>query len=107
MKKILLAAIILGTLSACTPAITSNGVTSGFYTTWHDRDPISRLDNNVTTTKKGTSCVTNILGLYTSGDSSIDSAKKDGGIKSVSYVDRTYDGLWFFYQKGCTIVKGN
>ncbi len=108
MKKLLLASLVLGFLSSCTT--TSNGVTSGLYTSWKDRDPISRVDNSVTVTKRGTACVTNVLGLAAFGDSSIETAKKEGDIKNVAYVDRTYDGFMIYlplFQKGCTVVKGN
>lgn len=100
--------IVLGFLASCTS--TSNGVTSGVYTSWKDRDPISRVNNDVVVNKTGISCVTNILGLVVTGDSSIESAKKEGGIKNVAYVDRTFDGFMLyipFYQKGCTVVKGS
>lgn len=108
MKKLLLASLLLGLLSSCTT--TSNGVNSGIYTSWRDRDPITRVDNSIVPTKKGESCVTNILGVVVQGDSSIETAKKQGGIKHVAYVDRTYKGFWLyipFYQKGCTIVNGS
>ena len=75
-----------------------------------NRDPISRVDNSVTVTKRGTACVTNVLGLAAFGDSSIETAKKEGDIKNVAYVDRTYDGFMIYlplFQKGCTVVKGN
>lgn len=108
MKKILLAFLGLGLLASCTS--TSNGVTSGIYTKWKDRDPISRVDNSVTPTKTGTACVTSILGVMVTGDSSIETAKRAGGIKHVAFVDRTYEGFQLsipFYAKGCTVVKGN
>jgi len=108
MKKVLLISVLLGLLSSCTS--TSNGVNSGISTSWKDRDPISRVDNEVAATKTGESCVTNILGVVVRGDSSIEAAKKNGGIKRVSYVDRTFDGFQLyipFYQKGCTVVHGN
>ncbi|MFT6106940.1 MAG: hypothetical protein ACJA0S_001039 [Rickettsiales bacterium] len=108
MKKIILAIFALCVLSSCTT--TSNGVSSGMYTSWKDRDPISRVNNEVKVTKKGESCVTNILGIVATGDSSIEAAKKDGNINNVAYVDRTYSGFWFylpFFQKGCTVVNGN
>jgi len=71
---------------------------------------MTRVDNNAGSSKKGVSCVTNILSIAVTGDSSVEAAKKAGGIKNVSYVDRTFDAvtLWFpIYQKGCTIVNGN
>ncbi len=97
--------VLLGILSSC--AVTSNGVSPALYSSWQDRDPISRVDNSVTANKKGSACVTNVLGLAAFGDSSLEAAKKEGNIKNVSYVDRTYDNVLFLYQKGCTVVKGN
>jgi hypothetical protein len=108
MKKILLISVLLGILSSC--STTSNGVTPGLYTSWKDRDPISRVDNSVAVTKRGTACVTNILMFAAFGDSSIEAAKKEGDIKNVAYVDRSYKAFWFyfpFFQEGCTVVKGN
>lgn len=108
MKKILLPLALIALLTSC--AQTSNGVYSGIYTSWTDRDPISRVDNSVVATKTGKACVTNVLSIVVTGDSSIEAAKKDGGISKVSYVDRTYEGFWLyipFFQKGCTIVKGS
>jgi hypothetical protein len=108
MKKFILPLVLLGVLASCVQ--TSNGVNAGIYTDWKDRDPISRVNNNVGANKTGQSCVTNILSVAVTGDSSIEAAKKDGGIKDVAFVDRTFTAvhLWFpIYQKGCTVVKGN
>ena len=58
-------------------------------------------------TKTGTACTSNILGLYSSGDASIDTAAKAGGITNVSTVDRQYTNYAYFYGKMCTIVTGN
>lgn len=106
MKKILASILLISFMSSCAQ-MTSNSVNAGFITNWKDRDPISRVDNDISTTKKGEACVTNIMHLYTNGDSSIDTAKKNGGLKNVAYVDRTFEAVFPFYQKGCTIVRGN
>lgn len=92
-------------LASCTS--TSNGVPSaGIFTSWNDRDPISRVDNDVSSNKKGEACATNVLGIVATGDSSIETAKRDGNIRKVSFVDRTYFNVLGIYQKGCTVVKG-
>jgi hypothetical protein len=108
MKKLIILVAFTLALSSCTQ--TSNGVYSGLYTSWKDRDPISRVDNSVAVTKRGTACVTNILMFAAFGDSSIEAAKKEGDVKNVAYVDRSYKAFWFyfpFFQEGCTVVKGN
>ena len=106
MKKSLISLVLLGLLASCAQ-MTANSVNAGFITNWKDRDPISRVDNGISSTKKGEACVKNILHIYVEGDSSIETAKKNGGVKNVAYVDRTFEAVFPFYQKGCTIVRGN
>ena len=66
MKKII--SLILLSLLVASCAQTSNGVTSGFiYTSWKDRDPISRVDNSVPANKSGKSCVKSTLGIIATG----------------------------------------
>ena len=57
--------------------------------------------------KSGEACAMNILGLIAVGDNSIDAAKKDGGIKTVSSADYNMFSVLGFYTKKCTRVKGN
>ena len=56
--------------------------------------------------KTGESCSHNILGIVAFGDSSISSAKKQGGIEKVSYFDMEIVNVLGAYGKVCTIVKG-
>jgi len=75
MKKLFVSIALLMLVASC--AQTSNGVSSGaLYTSWKDRDPISRVDNSVQPTKFGKACVKTMLGLVSTGDSSIDTAKR-------------------------------
>lgn len=57
--------------------------------------------------KMGTACSTNIAGIVATGDSSVEAAKKAGGISTVASVDYEYFTVLSFYGKVCTIVKGN
>ncbi len=61
----------------------------------------------VAATKEGRACSQNILGLVVTGDSSIHTAKKNGGITQVSSVDRDQLQAMYFYAKSCTVVRGN
>lgn len=66
--------------------------------------------NEVAGSKVGKSCVTNVLSIVASGDSSIESAKRNGNIKNITSVDTSYERMYIylpFYQKGCTIVRGD
>lgn len=105
MKKIVSSIVLLLLISSC--AVTSNEVTVGFVSDIKDRAIYGEVDNAVPASKKGEACVTSILGLVSSGDSSIEKAKEVGQIKKVSHIDRSLKGVGFFYQKGCTIVHGN
>jgi hypothetical protein len=58
-------------------------------------------------TKKGMACQTSILGVYASGDASVEAAKKAGGITKVTGVDATAESILGFYAKYCTVVRGS
>ena len=106
MKKLSLICLsLIVLLSSC--AVTSNEVSVGFYSKIKDRAPSQNIDNSVPNTKKGEACVKSYLGLYTVGDSSVEKAKEVAQIKKVTHIDRSFEGIGFIYQEGCTIVHGN
>jgi hypothetical protein len=45
--------------------------------------------------------------LVTSGDASIEAAKKEGGITRVSSVSLENSGFLGLYAQSCTVVSGN
>lgn len=55
---------------------------------------------------RGEACATSILGIYASGDASIDAAKKNGEIAQVVAVDHSAKSIIGFWAKYCTIVYG-
>ncbi|MBN1783619.1 MAG: TRL-like family protein [Alphaproteobacteria bacterium] len=55
--------------------------------------------------KTGKACAQSFLGLVAMGDSSVETAKKNGGIKTVSTVDVENFSV-LVYGESCTIVKG-
>lgn len=105
MKTKLTLIIFALLLSSC-GASTRSGVTSAIlFSSWNDT--ISGVsDNSVEVRKQGEACATNILGIVASGDSSIETAKRNGGVKKVAFADTTYFNVLGVYQKGCTVVKG-
>ncbi len=104
MKKALILLVSTLLLASC-GAQTRSGVSSGLVSSW--KDTISGVsDNSVVVEKSGEACSTNILGIVASGDSSVETAKRNGGIKKVAYSDTTYLNVLGLYQKGCTVVKG-
>lgn len=57
--------------------------------------------------KKGEACAMSILGIVAIGDASIDTARKNGGIRSISSVDEDFSMfLGGLYSSKCTVVRG-
>lgn len=56
--------------------------------------------------KRGEACAVNFLGAVATGDASIDTAKKNGGITRVASVDQSSTRVLGYYARFCTIVKG-
>ena len=54
----------------------------------------------------GVACSTSILGLVATGDSSIERARRNGGITKITSVDRKRRNVLFLYYKNCTIARG-
>jgi len=57
-------------------------------------------------TAMGEACATSILGLIATGDASLDTAKKNGGVAQVTVVDHHSSSILGFYAKFCTVVYG-
>ncbi|MBR5895852.1 MAG: TRL-like family protein [Akkermansia sp.] len=57
--------------------------------------------------KVGTATSTTYLGLWSEGDASIEAAKKNGGITTVSSVDAKVDSILGLYTTYTTTVRGN
>jgi hypothetical protein len=89
-------------LSGC--AVVASPTTGILYT--KVQGPIT-TGTGTGTAKTGQACATNILGLISTGDASIDAAKKAGGITNVSSVDHDSESIFVVYGKYCTIVKGS
>ena len=58
------------------------------------------------TPKTGTACAESILGMFATGDASIEAAKANGGITEVASVDHTAHSVLGIYGEWCTVVKG-
>jgi len=58
--------------------------------------------------KSGTACATGFLGLFSTGDMSLDTAKKNAGITRVDTLDYQTENILFgLYAKNCTVVTGS
>ena len=56
--------------------------------------------------KMGEACASSILGIIATGDASIDTARRNGGITSISIVDEKTMSILGIYVQHCTIVHG-
>jgi len=63
--------------------------------------------SNPAPTKEGKACANSYLGLVGTGDASIQAAKANGGITTVSHVDHTAKSTLGIVAEWCTIVRGN
>ncbi|MBI3621388.1 MAG: hypothetical protein HY208_04295 [Nitrospirae bacterium] len=66
------------------------------------------LENGATASKEGRACGTGILGIIATGDTTLETAMKNGGVKKVVYV--TQDIKWILYglyAEVCTVARGN
>ncbi len=103
MKKIILLSLVLA-MTGCAYWPRA-GVNGAFYS--DSRVPNSVENPNDAPTKIGKACATGVLGLFGSGDTSIDTAKKMGGITKVSYIEEEFHQVFLgFYTRYCVIVSG-
>jgi len=105
MKNTLKICLALTLLSATSCALPRPSAGPGFIYTNITEGVFA--NNAVEEKKQGELCNSNILGIASTGDSSIESVKRKAMIKNVSSIDRTYEGILGVYAKSCTIIKGN
>ncbi len=100
---VIVALALAASLSGCA-GMAFSGTNSGFiYTDSHRGEGAIP---QATGTKKGEACATSILGWVTTGDSSIDTAAKAGGITTIATVDNHLYNILGLYAKYCVIVSG-
>lgn len=65
-------------------------------------------DNGATPTKTGKACGQSILGIVATGDTTVEAAMNNGGIKKAVYTEAYIKSfVWGLYTEVCTIAKGN
>lgn len=68
--------------------------------------PLSTEGNWDVGSKKGEASSFSVLGLYASGDCSIATAARNGGLTKIGHVDYKYDNVIGIWQKATVIVYG-
>lgn len=68
----------------------------------------SLVVENTAPSKTGQACSTAILGLIATGDTRVETAMNNGGIRKVSYVNQSIKSfVGGIYSEVCTIARGN
>jgi hypothetical protein len=98
--KILLSFAVLG-MQSC--AIAPTQVGGALFSNVKEPVLINESNNGQ---KEGISCGENILGIYASGDMSIETAAKNGKITKIQSVNREVKNRWL-WSDVCTIVRGH
>jgi hypothetical protein len=103
MKKMSLPIVILLILTNCA----GSGVSAGHGAVFTSVIEGKSANNGVEIKKEGKACQLNILGVISSGDTSIKAAKLNGNIRNVATLDRTYFSFLSIYTRSCLVVKGD
>lgn len=103
MKKtatlIALAAFALG---GCAGSATMNDVPGALFAQYQSgRDAEGSVGG-----KTGKACAESFLGWFAIGDASVQTAAENGGISTVTSVDRHVKNVLGVYAEYCTVVKG-
>lgn len=101
LVKLLAVALLVIATSGC--AIVASPSIGFLYT--NVQGPVA-TGKGTGASKTGEACATNILGLISTGDASIDAAKKSGNIQEVATVDHSSKMVLGLYGRYCTVVKG-
>ena len=101
MKKVIIAAALATSLTGCA----FGPYQPGFIYSSIDA-PLDVRDNAVACTKKGESSMTNILGLFSTGNAGIAKAKENAGITKVGSVDVHFTNILSLISTSTTTVCG-
>ena len=106
MKRFLALLAISVTFGLGAGCTTANSHTGGAILFSYFREPVSAT-GLAGSSKQGSACSYNVLGLFSGGDASIAHAKADSGITKVSTVDRrSMEILMFLFGMNCTEITG-
>ena len=102
IKGVVGALMCCGLLSAC--AAVQSPVLGALYT---NVDWGTQVPDGAHGSKTGTAEATSILGLFATGDASVEAAADDGGITNVKSVDHHSYSILGIYAKFTTTVTGD
>lgn len=101
-KAVILIALMAFVLGGCAGMATMNDIPGGLFADYTSgRDAEGSVGG-----KTGEACAESILGWIAIGDASIETAAKNGGITTVTTVNRRVKNYLGVYAQYCTVVKG-
>lgn len=95
---------LLAVAVVLTGCATARSPVTGFIYT-DVRDGVAATSNQAGN-RVGEACSSSILGWVGTGDSSIETARRAGGITMISSVDNYASSILGIYAKYCTVVRG-
>ena len=101
MKHTILALGLASVLAGCAMARTP---VTGFG--YSDVQSSVAATSNQAGNRVGEACSSSILGIVATGDSTIEAARRNGGITQITSVDDSATSYVGVYAKYCTIVRG-
>jgi hypothetical protein len=104
LKKIKLFAMTLSVVALMSSCATVKSPLSGILYT--DVKAPFAVTSNANSTKVGSSQATSILGIFATGDASIDAAAKSAGITKIHHVDEQSTSILGFFAKYKVFVYG-
>jgi hypothetical protein len=102
MKRLLALSLVCLALGGC--AVVSSPVTGFMYT--GVSGPITTGPDQTTPNKVGRATMRSIFGIYASGDASIQTAAKNGGISKIHHVDYEAQSIFGVIADFTTVVYG-
>ncbi|MBI2712470.1 MAG: hypothetical protein HYX41_06405 [Bdellovibrio sp.] len=107
MKKSLVLSFFAGISILASGCATTGAYSPTGYAWISDHKDALLVTSKETGNKTGRACSKNILGFIALGDASVDAAKREGNITSVSSVDMEYTNIIGVYGSACAVVRGN
>jgi TRL-like protein family len=97
-------ALALAALNGCAMATGGNAAAMGtIYSGYKSPGQVGAAADS----KTGEACISSILGVVATGDASIETAKKAGGITQIAHIDHEQFSVLGVYATSCTIVHGS
>lgn len=109
MKKLIVLAMLIACLvmmSGCAGYYGGRLVKPSMGSLYADLTAPMSTDMNKAGTKLGTAMSSSILGIIATGDSSIETAAKNGGITTINHVDYHFKNILGVYSEFTTKVYG-